>query len=235
MENAIDLRDILHILKQKLLFIILITLFAAATGAVLSIYIIDPIYESSATMIVNKSNAGERQDTTYNDILLTQRLVKTYSVIMQSNTVLNRVIDVMRLNMEPEELRKMLTISGVNDTEVIRIKVTSENPKFAADLANEITRQAPTEIIRAVKAGSVEVIDAAAIPSKPIKPNKKINTAISGILGLMFSIFFVFLKDYFDDTIKSEEDIVERLNLPVLGALPFYRPEPVAAGRKGRK
>lgn len=222
-------------LKQNLLFVISVTLLAAAIGAVLSMYVIDPVYESSATMIVNKSGAAEGKDTTYNDILLTQRLVKTYSVIMQSNTVLNRVIEVMGIRMEPEELRKMLTISGVNDTEVIRIKVTGKNPQFAADMANEITRQAPAEIIRTVKAGSVEVIDAAAVPLEPVKPNKKMNTAISGILGLMFSAFFVFIKNYFDDTIKSEEDITEKLNLPVLGALPFYRPEPAAAGRKGRK
>lgn len=235
MEDIMDLREIIRILRQNLLIILAVMVWAAIMGAVFSIYVLDPVYEASATMIVNKSNDGERQDTTYNDILMTQKLVKTYSVIMQSNTVLSRVIDALGLNMDTEELKNILTITSVNDTEVIKITVTDKDPKFAAKVANEIVKQAPSEIIRAVKAGSVEVIDEAAVPSDPVKPDIKMNIIISGILGLMISTFVILLKYHLDDTVKTEDDIVEKLDLPVLGVLPFYRPEPVTAGRKGRR
>ncbi|HHV99386.1 MAG TPA: hypothetical protein GXX36_07405 [Clostridiaceae bacterium] len=234
MEESMDLREIIGILKQNILIILAVMVWAAILGAVISIYIIDPVYEASATMIVNKSNTEERKDITYNDILMTQKLVKTYSVIMQSNTVLDRVIDALGLEMGAKELRSMLTITGVNDTEVIKITVTSKDPEFAAKVANEILSQAPAEIIRAVKAGSVEIIDEATIPSDPVKPDVKMYTFIAGILGLFASTFVIFLKYHFDDTVKTEDDIAEKLKLPVLGVLPFYRPEPVTAGRKGR-
>jgi len=235
MEETLNLREIIRILRQNLLIILSVMVWAAVLGAVLSIYIIDPVYEASATMIVNKSSSEEGQDTTYNDILMTQKLVKTYSVIMQSNTVLNRVTDALGLDMDAKALRNMLTITGVNDTEVIKITVTNKDPELAAKVANEIVRQAPEEIIRAVKAGSVEIIDKATIPSDPVKPNTKMYTIIAGVLGLIASTFAIFLKYYFDDTVKTEDDIAEKLNLPVLGVLPFYRPEPVTAGRKGRR
>lgn len=235
MEDIMDLREIIKILKQNLLIIFAVVIWAAVLGAVISIYVLEPVYEASATMIVNKSNDVEKHETTYNDILMTQKLVKTYSVIMQSNTVLERVIDALGLDMDTRKLRNMLTVTSVNETEVLKITVRSKDPELAARVANEITRQAPPEIIRAVKAGSVEIIDEATVPTEPVKPDVKMNTVIAGILGLMASIFVILLRYYFDDTIRTEDDVVEKLNLPVLGVIPFYRPEPATSGRKGRK
>ena len=234
LDETIDLRELLSILRRNLLYIIIATLVASIIGMVISMFFMTPIYEASATMIVNKSEKSSNPDLTYNDILLTQKLVKTYSVIMQSNTVLNRVINELGLDMDANKLRSMLSVSSVNDTEVIKIVVSSDNPALAADIANEITRQAPSEIIRAVKAGSVEVIDPASVPVNPVKPNKAMNTAIAGILGAMLSIGVIFLKNYLDDTIKSEEDIRDKIGLPVLGVLPVYRPDETDSKRKKR-
>lgn len=234
MEEVIDLRELYMLLKRNLLLIISVTLIAMIIGAIVSFFLITPVYEASATMIVNKSENTGSRDVTYNDLLLTQKLVKTYSVIMESDTVLNRVIEALELDIDTDQLRGMLNISGINDTEVIRIKVSSVDPQLAANIANEITRQAPEEIIRAVKAGSVEVIDPASVPIKPVKPRKAMNTAIAGVLGALVSIGAVFLKYYFDDTIKTEDDIREKLKLPVLGVLPLYRPENGEQGQKKR-
>lgn len=233
MEESIDLRELFELFRRNLLFIISVTLIAAIAGLIISTFFMTPVYEASATMIVNKSE-NNNTDVTYNDLLLSQKLVKTYSVIMQSNTVLNRVIDEIGLKMSTGALKGMLSINGVNDTEVIKITVTNENPDLAAAIANEITKQAPAEIIRAVKAGSVEVIDSAVVPSAPVKPRKAMNTAIAGILGGMLSVGIIFLRNYFDDTIKTEEDIREKLNLPVLGVLPKYRSEDASPSQRKR-
>jgi uncharacterized protein involved in exopolysaccharide biosynthesis len=48
----------------------------------------------------------------------------------------------------------------------------------------------------------VVVLSAAAVPENPVKPNKKLNVAIAGALGLMLSVFGVFLADY----LKKEEN-----------------------------
>lgn len=234
MEDTLDLRELYELFRRNLLFIAIVTVVAMAAGMLFSTFFITPVYEASATMIVNKSEGSSSPDVTYNDLLFTQKLVKTYSVIMQSNTVLKRVIDEIGLDIGVDSLKGMLSISGVNDTEVIRIKVSNENPELAARIANEITKQAPQEIIRAVKAGSVEVIDSASVPLRPTKPRKAMNTAIAGILGAMLSVGIVFLRNYFDDTIKTEEDIREKLNLPVLGVLPMYRNESVPSAQKKR-
>lgn len=48
----------------------------------------------------------------------------------------------------------------------------------------------------------VVVLSAAAVPEDPVKPNKKLNVAIAGVLGLMISVFGVFLVEY----LKKEDN-----------------------------
>jgi len=75
-------------------------------------------------------------------------------------------------------------------------------------------------INEAMELGDIRVIDEARIPKSPIKPNKKLNLAIGGILGLMLGVMLVFFMEYMDNTIKTEEDIERTLGLPVLGLIP---------------
>ena len=73
--------------------------------------------------------------------------------------------------------------------------------------------------------GDIRVIDQALIPEAPIKPNKKLNLAIGGILGLMLGVMLVFFLEYMDNTIKNTEDVERILNLPILGVIPKDTPE----------
>jgi uncharacterized protein involved in exopolysaccharide biosynthesis len=75
-------------------------------------------------------------------------------------------------------------------------------------------------INEAMELGDIRVIDEARIPKSPIKPNKKLNLAIGGILGLMLGVMLIFFMEYMDNTIKTEEDIERTLGLPVLGLIP---------------
>jgi len=75
-------------------------------------------------------------------------------------------------------------------------------------------------INEAMELGDIRVIDEARIPKNPIKPNKKLNLAIGGILGLMLGVMLTFFLEYMDNTIKTTDDIERYLGLPVLGLIP---------------
>ncbi|MCL5038361.1 MAG: Wzz/FepE/Etk N-terminal domain-containing protein [Firmicutes bacterium] len=79
-----------------------------------------------------------------------------------------------------------------------------------------------TQIARSVNYGdtSVLVVSPATQPRTPVKPNKKLNVAIAGVLGIMVSVFLAFILEYFDSTIKTPEDVRRHLELPVLGSIP---------------
>ncbi|MCE9644880.1 MAG: polysaccharide biosynthesis tyrosine autokinase [Chloroflexi bacterium] len=64
---------------------------------------------------------------------------------------------------------------------------------------------------------NVVSIEAAVVPSRPVRPNPVTNTALSAIVGLLLAGGIAFLVEYVDDTIRTPDDIERILKLPVIG------------------
>lgn len=90
-------------------------------------------------------------------------------------------------------------------------------------------------INEAMELGDIRVIDEARIPKNPIKPNKTLNLAIGGILGLMLGVMLTFFLEYMDNTIKTTEDIERTLDLPILGVIPKDTLEKKKKGKRKRR
>jgi capsular exopolysaccharide synthesis family protein len=69
--------------------------------------------------------------------------------------------------------------------------------------------------------GNVLIIDNARIPDKPSKPNRTLIIIVGLILGIGMAMGFIFIKNYFDNTVKTPEDIQKR-NINVLGWIPQF-------------
>ena len=59
----------------------------------------------------------------------------------------------------------------------------------------------------------------------PISPNKIRNMIIAALVGVMMSVCMILLLDYFDNKVKSVEDIEKYLELPVLGSVSEFEGE----------
>lgn len=59
-------------------------------------------------------------------------------------------------------------------------------------------------------------------PGSPVKPNKKMNIALAGILAVMSSVMLAFLLEFLDNSIKNDEDVRRHLSLPVLAHVPKF-------------
>ena len=222
MDETIDLRRLFNIIIERLWIIILVTLVATISSGIISFFILDDIYEASTTLMVSKTRDDQSTNLQYNDILLNQKLVKTYSEVAKSNRVLEKVIEKLTLDMNTESLRDKVKINSVSDTEIIRITVEDQDPNFAAELANSIAVVFMGEIGSIMKMDNVQFIDMAQVPQNPIKPRPAMNIAISAVLGIMVSVFIIFLVEYFDNTIKTPEEIENSFGLPVLGSIPAF-------------
>ena len=66
-------------------------------------------------------------------------------------------------------------------------------------------------------------MDKAVLSDKPVKPNKKLNIAIAFFIGRMASDGLVFVLEYLDRTIKTEEEVEKYLDLPVIATIPRYK------------
>lgn len=218
-DYEIDLRKYFQIIRKRMWIIVLITVISIAVSGIVSFYVLEPVYEAFTTLIVSKSN---EQDTIieYSDVLLSQKLVKTYGEIIKSRRISNQVIKNLKLNITSQQLRNKITVSPVKDTEIVQIKVTDTNPELARDIANELAEVFIKDIRRIMKIDNVQVIDSAEIPLVPIEPKPKLNMIIAGVLGIMAGLGIVFLIEYLDSTIKTPEDIDRYLWLPVIGIIP---------------
>jgi tyrosine-protein kinase Etk/Wzc len=67
--------------------------------------------------------------------------------------------------------------------------------------------------------GNVIIIDKARIPKSPSKPNRTLIVLIGLVLGTGLAVAYVFIKNYFDDTVKTPEDIQHK-NINVLAWIP---------------
>lgn len=222
MEETMDLREILQIIYKRLWFIILVTLVCIISSGIISFFVLDSVYEASTTLMVSKTREDQSQNLQYNDILMNQKLVKTYSEIVKSNRVLEKVIEQLDLDMTTGDLKNKIQVSSVSDTEIIRIAVQDKDPNFATELANSIAVVFMGEIGSIMKMDNVQFIDPAKVPIDPVKPRPLLNIAIAAVLGVMISVFIVFLVEYFDNTVKTVDDVENKLGLPVLGSIPVF-------------
>ena len=219
--ETIDLRELFLLVKKNILMILAVTIASAVVGFLISAFLLSPQYEASATLIVNSREDQTAQTTITNDqITSATKLVDTYSVILTSDTVLDKAIADLELTLDYEELLDKVTVESVNGTQEMKISVQDEDPVLAQRIVANIVEQAPEIIIQTVKAGSVEVISQAKTAEEPVSPKKVMNTAIAGILGLVLALGFVLLRNVMNNKFMTDDDISKKLGLTVLGVIP---------------
>lgn len=218
-EEIISLSEIFEALKKKWLMITTITLLCTMISALVSIFVIKPMYETSTKLFIGKE---ENTSTTYdnNDIMMYQKLLKTYSETVKTKDLIVRAIERTSYDLTAAEVLENLNVVTVADTQILQISYKDNDPSEAKALLEEITGEFIATSKALVPNGNVTVIETVALPENPVSPNIKMNIAIAFLLGLMVSVGLVFLLEYMDNTYKSKEQLEKDLDIPVLGVIP---------------
>lgn len=223
-EVTLDLREIFHIIWKRLWIILLITIVTTIASGVVSYFVLTPSYKATATIIIgNSSKASEEYGYDYSDVLMFQQLAKTYVKIAESRIVAQNAARKLGQDITPEEVQGKITVSTGTDTQVMEITASSILREDAQQTANAVAYAFVEEAVRIFPSGSIQVMDRAILPLSPVSPRPMLNMAIAFFLGLMVSLGFIFLKEYLDNTVKTEDDIQRILDIPVIGIIPQYR------------
>lgn len=220
-EREIDLRFIFEIIKKNIIPLVLVMVIAGAASFFGSMIFIQKQYEADAMLIVN----NKRSDTTAvgsAEIIAAQNLAEVYSIIIKSDTVLQQVIDDLKLSMTYEQLKKSITVSTIDKTQVISIKMRSTDAEFAKEIIADVVKVAPPVIKEKVDAGSVNVISEARVSNNgnAVSPSLSKNAMFGALIGLVVTLAIVFIKAFFRNTLKTENDITNTLGIPLLGIIP---------------
>jgi capsular polysaccharide biosynthesis protein len=227
----LDLKDYIKIIKKRVWMIVSIVMISGLAAGLISYLYIQPVYEASTKLIVNKSNmqAGiGLEQMNLNDINFNIRLIDTYKEIIRTPAIMDKVaIEYEALNLTPEQLIQKVRVNSVNNTQVMTLIVQDTSYERAMNIVNAVSKVFQREIPLIMSVDNVSLLNEAKPMDNPtpVKPNPILNIAISLVLALMAAVGLTFLLVYLDDSIKTEEDIQTYLGLPTLAVIAKFKEE----------
>ena len=217
----IDLQRLIGALLEKIWMIVALTVLGAVVAGVISIYFITPQYKAAAKFYVNNNDLSVGDLTINNNDLVTSRgLVTSYIVILKTRESLTDIIDYAGVDRSVSQVRGMISASAVDETEIFEVVVTSPDPQEAERIANAIAYILPKRITSIIEGTSAKVVEHAVVPTAPSSPNHTTNILIGFLVGLLLSAGVVVIREIFDVTIRSEDDIAQTCKHPILAAVP---------------
>ena len=222
-EIEIDLQRLINAVLNKLWLVILASLVGAAVFLGGTLLFISPKYQSSAMFYVNNSNISVGNvsvSMSSGDLSTSRGLVKSYIVILNTRETLVDVIDYAGVDRTVVELSGMIEAEAVDSTEIFKVTVTSTDPYEAQKIADAVAYILPKRIGTIIEGTSAKVADAAVVPVAPSSPSYAKNTVIGFLLGLLMSTGIIILRDLFDVSVRSTEDIEAVCKHPILASVP---------------
>ncbi|KKB74458.1 MULTISPECIES: YveK family protein [Bacillus] len=223
MRDKLGFKDVFFVLKKRCAIIILITMAAAASSAAVNYFLLTPIYQATAQILVNG-----RQTSNFADIQTNLELINTYNVIMKSPVILNKVKDDLGLRETADELKNKMTVVSENESQIVSISATDKDYSKAAAIANTVASVFQRDIQDIMNDKAEVTIVTKAVPygsPAPVSPNKTFNIAVFTMFGLLFGAGLAFILELLNNTVKNEGDVENRLELPVLGNILFTKPK----------
>lgn len=222
--EEIEVKELLQHFKNNFAKFLLITFCICFVGCFYMIFIQKPVYTSSTTLVLTgvESNENMTSTITTNDITINSKLVTTYREIAKSRKILEQVIAKLNLNESVDSLASKINITSVSDTEIIRISVTNENPSKAKIIADTLASVFSKEIVEIYNVKNISILDPANLATYPSNINKPKQFILYFGSGVVIACFVLLLTFYFDTTIKSVEQVEQKLSLPILGTVPNY-------------
>lgn len=215
--------DVLSLVKTlwRRKFLIVVTAFVMAIVALgYSTFIIKPNYTSTTRIYVVNRQANENSTLTNQDLQAGTYLVKDYKEIILSQDVLAKVIDDLKLNIQPSALAKKINVTVPTDTRIVSIAVSDGDAKEAARIANSLRQVAAEKIIAVTKVSDVTTLEEAEVPNSPSSPNIRRNTLIGFLAGGFLISVVILVVEVLDDRVKKPEDVEEALGITLLGVVP---------------
>lgn len=222
-EREIDLVELAKKLKKHIFSVLCLAIIFATLSYAASIFIIKPKYEAVTTMIIN--NTDGEMDKQYENVNIDQinanrALVSTYSEIVKSKGIADKVINKLKLDMDFGDFSQKVSIEPVKDTQIISVKVVDTVPERCMDIANATSMVFKDSITKIMSVDNVKILDKANLPEEPSYPDIKKNVSLGFMFGLFLGFVITLIKELGDTTFKTTNDISEAFDIPVLGMVP---------------
>jgi capsular polysaccharide biosynthesis protein len=132
-EEEIDLREYINVLLKRKSIIIIIFLIAIITAALVSYFVLQPVYEANVIIAVTKPKI--------NNSLVDEISLENYKNLIRDVKIEEELIQKLSLDKSPLELtpyalEQMLTIELPKNTNLLKMNLQASNPKLTKDIIN---------------------------------------------------------------------------------------------------
>ena len=225
-EVEIDLVPLMYAIWNHLAVLILTSVVVGVATYFILFVTNVPMYCSKFNVYVNnRTNTGVAESVTSGDISASQSLAKTYTTILESQPLVMQAAEKAEVSADTKLLLetqsdKVISVKNVQGTEIIEISVILKDVNEAYNLANAMAKVGPKYLQNIVEGSSMKVIDYPKV-AKKAEPSKMVKKSlIATILAFIVFAMMIVISEFRNNAIRSEKELKERFDLPVLGVVP---------------
>lgn len=218
--SDISVVDVINMMLTFWWFIVIFAIFVG--GATYTYFKVSsiPEYKSTARIYVNTEGQQTSTDVNASAIAGAANLLPTYIDVLQSKQFLNKVSDDLDNRYSITDIKGMLSLEGVTDTNIISISVKNADAHVSYLVCSSIVNNAPTEISRVFGGGSTKLTEYPEEATSPEEMHTMRNATIGLVIGAVVAMLIIFLVNLFDTRVKSKDELIAKYNLPIIGEIP---------------
>jgi succinoglycan biosynthesis transport protein ExoP len=222
------LSDFLRIIRRSLVVLLVATLLGGGVGALIAV-VSSPQYRSTGQVFVSvQPGAPDVSDLAQGNNAAQQK-VNSYVQVVRSASVLQPVIDELRLHTTVTELAQHVTSTATVDSVLLDISVTEEDPKQAARVAaaviSSFAHVVTENLEKPTDGGSslvrIETVQPPLVPEEPSSPDLVKYVALGLAFGLALGVGGALVRQTLDSKVRTQDDVVRITSVPVLGSIGF--------------
>lgn len=221
-----NLQDFIKLVRTRWVTIA-VTFVIVLLGAVAYSLIATPLYKASTRLFVS-TTAGSSLSDAYQGNRFSQERVISYAELLMGETLAQRTIDKLGLELKAEDLQKNISASAKPDTVLISVDVLDASPVRARDIANTLSDEFVAMVRELETPENAERPDArvvveqrASIPENPVVPNTPRNLAMGIAIGLALGVGIAVIRDLLDNTVKDRTMLEQLTGVGVVGSIPL--------------
>ncbi|WP_404445312.1 hypothetical protein LG307_19050 [Sutcliffiella horikoshii] len=217
--KEIEIGKIIKLLLKKSWIIVLFVIFTTGASAIYNNFTKPtPLYQTSASLLIQDS----------------ANIINTLQVFVKEPPVMEAVIEELELERSMESLASQINVETVQDSQIVKIYAVDPDPYRSAEIANTTAKVFKEQVVSTLNFNSIEILYPAVVKENqpPINPESNRLIKIGMVLGVIIGIGFVFLLDSLDNKIRSERDIENLLEVPVLGTVSKYKKKTLGANKE---
>lgn len=220
----LDLRQLLRIARQYFWVALVLMAVAGGTAYFRSAQQPDQYRTTSQLIMLGESGQGVNS---YTAQLSSQNLLETYRSLIESDIILQRVVDELQLPYDYVELDEKVSTSAVSDTLLLQVTAVDTDPERAADIANAIAEQFQIYIDENIDSSQnvnlsspVGINNLARVPVEPFEPKPLTAGLLGAFVGLLLAVALIAILEFLDNTVKPQQNLQELTGSPMLASIP---------------